>query len=210
MNQTVNFFCFIAIIALCGLSVRAQTNTSALAENTNAVAEILALVKTNSVPAPKPARPPTRIDSDSVDFDLTARQAIYRGHVRVDDPEMKLTSEWLVADLPQSGGRVNNIVAKTNVVIDATDEKGQAVHATGDKVVYHYQVQGSVTNETITLTGNPQLENAQDTLTGDVIVWDRANNHLSATNQKMVFRQNLDGAAVDTNSPETNNLPEPK
>ena len=89
MNQTVNFFCFIAIIALCGLSVRAQTNTSALAENTNAVAEILALVKTNSVPAPKPARPPTRIDSDSVDFDLTARQAIYRGHVRVDDPEMK-------------------------------------------------------------------------------------------------------------------------
>jgi len=67
-----------------------------------------------------------------------------------------------------------------------------------------------VTNETITLTGNPQVENAQDTLTGDVIVWDRANNHLSATNQKMVFRQNLDGAAVDTNSPETNNLPEPK
>lgn len=205
----MKFFCFIAITALCGLSIRAQTNTNAFAENTNAVEENLALVKTNSVPAPKPARPPTQINSDSADFDLANHRVIYRGHVRVDDPEMKLTSEWLVADLPQSGGHVNHIVAETNVVIDATDEKGQAVHATGDKAVYDYQVQGSVTNETITLTGNPEMDNAQDTLTGDVIIWDRANNHLNATNQKMIFRQNLNGAETGTNSPPTTNSNKP-
>ena len=106
---------------------------------------------------------------------------------------MKLACEQLIADVPQAGGHVNHIVAETNVVIDFTDNKGQTNHATGDKAVYVYQEQGGVTNETITLTGNPQMENAQGTLTGDAIVWDRQNNHLSASNQKMIFRQNLNG-----------------
>ena len=30
------------------------------------------------------------------------------------------------------------------------------MHATGDKAVYDYSVQNGVTNETVTLTGNPQ------------------------------------------------------
>jgi lipopolysaccharide transport protein LptA len=201
----VKFFHSIAIFASCVLAVHAQTITNAAAENTNAIDEILSLVKTNPAPAAQPARPPTRINSDSADFDLANHQVIYRGHVHVDDPEMKLTSEWLVADLPQSGGHVNHIVAETNVVIDAIDEKGQAVHATGDKAVYVYGVENGATNETVTLTGNPQMENSQGTLTGDVIVWDRANNHLNATNQKMIFRQNLNGADADTNSPSSTN-----
>ena len=50
------------------------------------------------------------------------------------------------------------------------------MHATGDKAVYDYDVQDGVTNETVTLTGNPQVENAQGRMTGDPIIWDRANN----------------------------------
>jgi lipopolysaccharide transport protein LptA len=194
----VKNFYLIVLLALVGVwTSRAQTNT-------NAVDEILALVTTNApVPKPQPPRQPTRIESDSVDFDLTARKAIYRGHVRVDDPEMKLNCEWLTADLPQEGGRINHIVAETNVVTDFTDEKGQTMHATGDKAVYVYEVQNGVTNETVTLTGNPVLENAQGKSTGDVIVWDRARNHLDITNPKIVFRQNINGATVDTNSPPT-------
>ena len=69
---------------------------------------------------------------------------------------MKLTCALLVADLPQSGGRLNHIVAETNVVIDAKDDEGQPIHATSDKTVYDYNVQNGVTNETVTLTGNPQ------------------------------------------------------
>jgi len=98
---------------------------------------------------------------------------------------------------------VNHIVAKTNVVIDFLDDKGHTNHATGDKAVYVYSEQGGVTNETVTLTGNPQMENAQGTLNGDVIVWDRLNNHLSASNQRMVFRQSLAGTSADTNPPVT-------
>ena len=114
---------------------------------------------------------------------------------------MKLTCEKLVADVPAAGGHVNHIVADTNVVIDFLDDKGNTNHATGDKAVYVYSEQGGVTNETVTLTGNPQMENAQGTLTGDVIVWDRLNNHFSALNQKMIFRQSLSGIAANTNSP---------
>ena len=105
----------------------------------------------------------TPINAESADFDLTGHQAIYHRHVRVDDPQMKLTCEQLVADMPPAGGHPNHIVAETNVVIDFTDEKGQTNHATGDKAVYVYSEQSGVTNETVTLTGNPQpqMENAQ-------------------------------------------------
>ena len=113
---------------------------------------------TNAVP--KLPRPPTQVDSASGFFDGTGHKAIYSGNVRVDDPDMKLTCEWLVVDLPQSGGRVSHIVAETNVVINGTDSKGQPMHATGDKAVYDFQVKDSMTNETITLTGNAKVENA--------------------------------------------------
>jgi lipopolysaccharide transport protein LptA len=172
-------FCLMVLVAGGGLLLQAQTNTTGTLET---------------------VRGPTLISSASADFDLTGHEATYRGHVRVDDPQMKLACEQLIADVPQSGGHVNHIVAETNVVIDFTDNKGQTNHATGDKAVYIYQEQGGVTNETITLTGNPQMESAQGTLTGDVIVWDRQNNHLSASNQKMVFRQQLNGLISDTNA----------
>ena len=162
--------------------------------------EILALVTTNA-PASKPPAPrlPTRIESDSVDFDLTAHEATYRGHVCVDDPEMKLTCEWLVADLPQTGGHINHIVAETNVVIDATDDKGQTMHATGDKAVYVYNVENGVTNEMVTLTGNAKVENAQGWMTGEPITLDCVTKHVHADNMKMVYWQNLDDATAGTN-----------
>jgi lipopolysaccharide transport protein LptA len=183
-------FDLIVIAILGGLTVHAQTNT------------------TGTLPMP---RGPTLISSASADFDLTGHEATYRGHVRVDDPQMNLVCERLVADVPQAGGHVNHIVAETNVVIDFMDDKGHTNHATSDKAVYVYSEAGGVTNETVTLTGNPQMENVQGTLTGDVIVWDRLNNHLTASNQKMVFRQSLNGTAADTNPPvpviKTTNFP---
>jgi lipopolysaccharide transport protein LptA len=141
-----------------------------------------------TAPAAKPAeRPPTQITSDSVDFDLKTRMAIYRGHVRVDDPTMSLTCEILTAKVPESGGNFDSIIAERNVVIDATDAKGQTNRATGDRVIYTHKVEGSVTNEVVELTGNPRLEAPQGALTGDMIVWDKANNRVRATNQKMII-----------------------
>jgi lipopolysaccharide export system protein LptA len=189
-------YLIVILVLACGLPLHAQTNTA----NTNAVAEILALVTTNAPsPQPPPPRPPTIIGSDSADFDLIGRRAIYYGNVRVDSPQMKLTCAQLIVDLPPEGGRINHIVAETNVVIDATDEKGATNHVTSDKAVYDYKMEGVVTNETITLTGNPQIVNAQGTNTADVIVWDRANGHVHETNPHLTG-QNLDSSGVKTNS----------
>jgi len=214
-NRPAKILCLIALLALANNAMLcAQTNTNVVvASATNAAVKVSPPPATNTphvVPPSKP-RPPTQIEADRADFDLARRSATYFGHVRVDDPDMKLRCEWLTADLPQAGGRVNLIIAETNVVIDFADEKGQPYHATGDKVVYFYRVQDGVTNETITLTGNPpQIEDALGTQTGDEIIWDRAHNRLSIPrNARLVSRQNLNGATSVTNAPpaQTNALP---
>lgn len=198
----MKIFCYIVVIAMAGAgTLRAQTNT-ATNTTTNVADEILALVTTNA-PAPKPSlHPETRIEAEGpADFDLAGRRVIYHEHVRVDSANMRLTCEWLAADLPQTGGRVTNIVAESNVVMDAADEKGQKMHATGDKAVYVYRVENGVTNETVTLTGNARLENAQGWLTGDSIIWDRVHERLSVpSNPKMIFHQAITSSEAGTNS----------
>ena len=166
-------------------------------------AESPASATTNSPAAPPPPRAPTLIDSDSADFDLNGAQAIYRGHVRVDDPQMKLTCEQLTADLPQAGGRVNHIVAETNVVIDFTDDKGQTNHATGDKAVYDLQrAKRRDERNGHAHRQSRRVENAQGTQTGDVdYLGSREQHGYHFDNPHMIFRQNLNGATADTNSP---------
>jgi lipopolysaccharide export system protein LptA len=164
--------------------------------------------QTNPPGAPPAPSVPILIHADSADFDLSGHQVIHHRHVRVDDPQMKLTCEQLVADLPPAGGRPNHIVAETNVVIDFTDTKGQTNHATGDKAVYVYSEQGGVTNKTVTLTGNPQpqLENAQGLQVSDVIIWSRenTNSHLRFIgNYHMVSYQKTGEVMMGTNSPVT-------
>jgi lipopolysaccharide export system protein LptA len=177
-------YCLIVIAMLGGLMVRAQTNPL------------------GTPPAP---RAPKLIHADSVDFDLSGHQVIYHRQVRVDDTQMKLTCEQIVADLPPAGGRPNHIVAETNVVVDFTDTKGQTNHATGDKAVYTYQEQGGVTNVTVTLTGDPQPQvvNAQGLQAADVIIWNRenTNSHIRFIgNYHMVSYQKSGEVMTDTNS----------
>jgi hypothetical protein len=74
-------------------------------------------------------------------------------------------------------------------------------------------VQNGVTNETVTLTGNPQpqVKNAQGTMAADVITWDRENNgYRFIGNYHMVSDQNF-SVMTDTNLPpaNTNNLAAP-
>jgi lipopolysaccharide transport protein LptA len=188
----------IALLLVSGPAGRAQPDP-------DMAAPAAAAVPTNPPAAPAKAataEPPppriTHIDSDTADFDMNSRTAVYRNHVRVIEEDMTLSCGWLIANLPQSG-RMNQIVAETNVVIDFKDPKGETMHATSDKAVYHYSVENGVTNETVTLTENPKVESIQGTLTGDQIVWDRANNRLTATNQKMIYRSGAN--APETNAP---------
>jgi hypothetical protein len=133
----------------------------------------------------------TDIYSDDGYYAGKANTVTYRDNVRLIGPDMKLTCALLIADIPQSGGRLSHVVAQTNVVFDATnvvvdakDPKGRTVRVTSQKAVYDYSVQNGVTNETITLTGDPQpqaliyLETEIATNSADVIIWNRANDSL--------------------------------
>jgi len=162
---------FLLTMFVCGLA-GAQTNGT-LTVPTNA-------------PAVK-AKPhaPTEIVSDAADFDLNIHQAIYRGHVKVTDPEVKLTCDWMVVDLPAAGNHLNHVLVDTNVVVDFMD-KGQTNHVTAARAVYDYKVVGAVTNETVTFTGNPVVEMPDMTIYSEPLVWDRTANKYHFTGPRMI------------------------
>jgi lipopolysaccharide export system protein LptA len=199
------------------------------------VEAILALVTTNSPPPAKPPelfkapRGPLIIESDGpADFSLNGHWVNYRDNVRATDSQMKLTCEWLEANLPlQSSERFTNIVARTNVVIDFTDNNGQKSRGTGDKAVYFYHVDNGVTNETVTLYGNPpKLQRGQSIMTADTIIWDRITGDVRTTgNFRGYFVQDTNAPAItnsmplgtnelampaNTPAPGTNQTPAPK
>ena len=158
---------------LCG-RLAAQTN-----------APLVLPVAAPAAKAPARPKPPTEIDSDSADFDLNSHQAIYRNHVVVVDPKVRMTCEWMLVDLPQGGEHLNHVVASTNVVVDFIDNKGQTNHVTAAQAVYDYKVVGAVTNETVTFTGNPVVVTTNSTIESDPMVWDRGRNHFIFTGPKM-------------------------
>ncbi|HTR41767.1 MAG TPA: LptA/OstA family protein [Pseudomonadales bacterium] len=193
----------------CGVWISAaQTNditntvagaTADLTTNatTNAVAEMPALASTNSITAgtnhPAASRPKEKITIHSegpYEMDLNNRWITYQDRVRVTDQQMVMTCDWLMANLPQNNEHITNIVAQTNVIGDFTDDKNQKWHVTGDKGVYAYHVVDGVTNETITLTGNPpQIQEGQDTntMTGDAIVYNIVTKKVTIKNPTSVF-----------------------
>src|SRR5437868_11880586 len=121
--KTFFVFCFALGI---GCFLFAQTNTSPASAESPA----LAGTGTNGL---------TEIRSDNGgEFYYKLKTYIYRGNVRVDNPQMKLTSELLTIESPElKEGKFNRATAETNVVIDWADETGTN-HATAAKAVYTY------------------------------------------------------------------------
>lgn len=167
----------ILLLAASACLVQAQTNAPAHAA-TNA-------------PALKVPDQEVVVTSDHGRFDGIKRQMIYVGHVFVTDAKSEMRCGQLTVDLPADGGHPTNMVAVTNVVIDALDEKGQTNHITADKAVYAYHVINTVTNETITFTGGdpmPKVDNPQFIIYGEPLVLNLTTRQFSASNEKMIFK----------------------
>lgn len=114
----------------------------------------------------------TQITSKAVDFDLKARQAVYRGNVKVLDPRIQLTCEALTATIAESGGRVDSLVAESNVV--ATIATNNTVFTvTSSKAIYTYQLTPQITNQTLELSGLPEPK----------ITWPQTNGVTAETNE---------------------------
>ena len=137
-------------------------------------------------------------------FDPDGHQVAYRGHVRVDDPQMRMACNWLVADLPSSGEQINHIVASTNVVMDTTDAQGRTNHVTSDTAVYNLSVQDGATNEIVTWSGHAKLENAQMVMTAEPIIMNRVTGEITVTNEQITFRSSVIGLNPKTNAPAAN------
>ena len=135
----------------------------------------VALAQTNDAAKPKPARGPTVITADTWQMEWETRKLVYGGHVKVNDPQMQLTCEFLTALFRTNTPNleVQTITAQTNVVIEAVDWEGATNFAWADKLVYSYSVMDGVTNQTLTLTGSPRLSKPpMGELKGDPIVVD--------------------------------------
>jgi lipopolysaccharide export system protein LptA len=167
---------FLLTMGFCGV-VAAQTSN--VVKSAFVVPAPMAAKATTNAPA-KP-HGPTEIISDMADFDLNLHQAIYRGHVRVTDPEVKLTCDWLVVDLPAAGEHLSHVLADTNVVVDFTDEKGEKYHVTSARAVYAYKVVGAVTNETVVFTGppKPKVVTTNSVIVSEQMTWDRVRDHFN-------------------------------
>ena len=103
------------------------------------------------------------------------------------DAYHRLTASRLTAKCDSLTGALANFVADQNVVIDAPDTKGQASHATADKLTFTQAIASGVTNQTIELTGRPQLTNPQGRLVGDVIIWDMVHDRFFTRDYKLNF-----------------------
>lgn len=148
----------------------------------------------------------TEITSLGAEFFMKSNVIVYRGDVRVNNPQMNLTCELLTVEAPkldEGKGKFNRATAVTNVVIDWVDDKGTN-HATSDKAIYTYVLTNSATppaemwetNAIVVLIGNPVVTNASGTFRSDPIVWDRIRDVITSTNfLKMDINQN------QTNSP---------
>ncbi len=166
----------------------------------------------------------TEIRSDNGgEFYYKLKTYIYRGNVRVDNPQMKLTCELLTIESPEfEQGKFNRATAETNVVIDWMDESGTN-HATADKAVYTYVLTNLATlpevrwqtNATVVLTGNPYVVGGRGTFRGDPINWDRVNDVISSPNAlDMTIKQdkssNAPTSPFDTTTPKSKPAPKPK
>jgi lipopolysaccharide export system protein LptA len=138
----------------------------------------------------------TKITARTGEFDLKSRQVVYRENVTVLDPRIQLTCELLTANIAESGGRVDSLIAESNVVaIIATNDTVYTVKS--EKAIYTYQLVGATTNQTLELSGPPAPKitwvqpNSEPprTNTGIAsrILWDLISGKIKAENPQGVF-----------------------
>lgn len=102
---------------------------------------------------------PREVYSDRFRFNADSGEAVYQGHVTALDPgRLQLQCEWLGADLPVKQGRLQQIEAKTNVVIQLLDPNRKG-RISSDNALYRISSHPSEP-DTVLLTGHPQWQTA--------------------------------------------------
>ena len=118
----------------------------------------------------------------SEEYFLTPDSGLFRGHVRIEHPQIKETCEDLtMLALPELGKDGRMIIAEPAVVFDVVDDQGRSFHGTGRKAGYTHRLTTTVTNDFMELTGNPAVLEATNIVgRNNIITLDLANHTLMA------------------------------
>ena len=118
----------------------------------------------------------------SEQYFLTPDTGLFRGHVRIEHPQMNWVCDEITMLTPPELGKAGRmIIAEPEVVFDVTDEKGQRFHGTGKKVVYTHRVTTTLTNDVVVLTGTPAMLEATNLVgRNDIIKFDLASYTITA------------------------------
>ncbi len=98
----------------------------------------------------------TDITSDSLDFDINKKQAIFNGNVTIEDEKLTMTSDKLIVEFDEND-ELQKIEADGNVKI--TSENNEAL---GGKAIYDF-AKGNVilSNNPILIKGYNQIKGAE-------------------------------------------------
>ncbi len=117
----------------------------------------------------------TRVFCDEYQFRPEALS--FRGHVRVDDAQMQLTSGALDVKLSPGGTNVISLVAEQDVVMHLVESSNQTSQVTCARAVY------TGTNDVLELTGQPAVQqwlaSGTNTFSAEAILLDRKTGSIS-------------------------------
>ncbi|HEV2207766.1 MAG TPA: hypothetical protein VG167_03275 [Verrucomicrobiae bacterium] len=182
--------------------VRLNTQTQDLLVRTNAWLRLPAheLNETIATSTPgtrksKAAAGPQFADVYCDEYVLSRDLGVFRGGVYVSHTNMNWACESMtVQAIP--GGQV--LTAEQGVVFDLMNDRGQKTHGLGDKAVYTNSIVGTVTNELLTLTGQPAvLISTNGTVENSVIIMDQIRGTVVVKGKD--YRLSGTAKAVDTN-----------
>jgi lipopolysaccharide export system protein LptA len=104
--------------------------------------------------------------------------------------KFKLTCAQLTAHL--TNGHADIIIAITNVVINIADPQKGTNLITAERADYLDQVNNGVTNNTITLTGDPKISNDRGIQEAEKMVWDRQTGNLTLSGGHGILNHGVD------------------
>ncbi len=132
-------------------------------------------------PPPAPARtqpeaplgPGLKVFADRFNYQTNA--GIYTGHVRVAGTNLAGASGILTVQTPMQQRQLQSLTLEQEVTLDYRTAEGEAIHATGQRVIY------TTDTDVIQVSGNPTWHSERREGRGDELFIDRTNKIVRAT-----------------------------
>jgi lipopolysaccharide export system protein LptA len=161
--------------------------------------------ETRTKSPPTITRPSTNEFADiySETYTVTTNTARFEGGVRIVHPRLNWVCQTMNVDSPNPNSKDVTMTAEQAVEFNlktGTDEDQlKDVHGTCNHAVYNYAVTPTITNDTMTLTGNPILETTNGTFKNKILILDCANNKLMAPGRYKIYGTNATTTPIPTN-----------